>query len=423
MSEAIITRQVGTAGLETLVVYRKTGGYRALKKALEEMTPAAIVAEVKKAILRGRGGAGFAAGVKWGFLPPLADKPRYLCVNADEGEPGTFKDKQIMENVPHMLVEGIAIASWALSIHHAYVYVRGEFVRPIRCLQKAVDEAYAAGILGPKMMGKDFALDVTVHRGAGAYICGEETGLIESLEGKPGKPRIKPPFPAVVGAFGCPTVVNNVETLAFVPAIIERGADWWLKIGTEKNPGTRLFCISGHVKKPGVYELPMGTTSRELIFTHAGGMREGRKFKALIPGGISAAVMTDKDLDVKHDFDSLAAIGSMAGSAGLIVMDDSTCMVRAAERIARFFAHESCGQCTPCREGTDWLYKVLQRVERGQGSGPDLEKLLSICKNMAGITICVLADGAAAPVSSIIKTFRAEFEQHVDEKRCPFPAS
>lgn len=421
--EPILTKDFDTPDLHRLDVYRSKGGYRALEKAVNRMDPAAVVAEIKKANLRGRGGAGFPAGLKWSFLPPKGEKPRYLCVNADEGEPGTFKDKAILETSPHMLLEGIVIACHALDIHQVFVYIRGEFGRPRRFLQSAIDEAYAAGILGPSVMGKGFALDVTVQRGAGAYICGEETGLIESLEGRPGKPRIKPPFPAVVGAFGCPTVVNNVETLAFVPHIIDRGADWWLSIGSEKNPGTRLFSVSGNVVKPGVYELPLGTTIREIIYDVAGGLWAGRSLKAVIPGGVSAAVLDPDEIDTKHDFDSLGAIGSMAGSGGVIVIDDSTCMVRTLERILRFFAHESCGQCTPCREGTDWCYRILQRIERGQGTSEDLETLVSVAKNMMGITICVLADGAAAPIVSFVDKFKDEFTRHVSQKRCPYPLS
>ncbi|MBI4863085.1 MAG: NADH-quinone oxidoreductase subunit NuoF [Candidatus Riflebacteria bacterium] len=419
MPELILTKDLDVPDYHRLAGYRSRGGYGALKKALDEMTPATVGAEVKKASLRGRGGAGFPAGTKWGFIPAQTEKPKYLCVNADEGEPGTFKDKVIMERAPHMLIEGIILSCWAVGIHHAYIYIRGEFVKARKILQAAVDECYAEGILGPKVMGKEFCLDVTVHAGAGAYICGEETGLIESLEGKPGKPRIKPPFPALVGLFGCSTVVNNVETLAFVPHIIERGADWFLKIGSERNPGTRLFGVSGCVVKPGVFELPMGTTLREIIYTHAGGLPEGRTLKGVIPGGVSAPILTPDEIDTKADFDSLAAKKSMAGSGGLIVIDDSVCMVRLLARIARFFAHESCGQCTPCREGTDWAFKVVSRIERGEGQPGDVDKLASIATSFAGITICVLADAAAGPILSFVQKYREEFDLHVTEKRCP----
>jgi NADH-quinone oxidoreductase subunit F len=423
-TELILTKHIkSTPNLYQLAQYKSVGGYHAAKKALDEMQPPQIIDEIKKATLRGRGGAGFPAGTKWGFVPMNIPKPRYLCINADEGEPGTFKDKIIMEDNPHMLIEGIIITCYAMQIHHAYIYIRGEFVKSAKRQQAAIDEAYKEGILGDKVMGKDFKLDITVQRGAGAYICGEETGLIESLEGKPGKPRIKPPFPAVVGVFGSPTVVNNVETIALVPPIIEKGLEWWNKMGSEKNPGTRLYSISGHVNKPGVYELPMGIPIRELIYEHGGGIPGGRKFKGATPGGVSAPVLTEAELDTKADFDSLMKIGSMAGSGGIIVYDERVCMVRLATRIARFFAHESCGQCTPCREGTDWVFKVITRIEKGQATSADIDKAMSICKNMMGLTICVLSDAAAMPLLSLMTKYRSEFEQHVSGKGCPFPAS
>ncbi|MBI4358417.1 MAG: NADH-quinone oxidoreductase subunit NuoF [Candidatus Omnitrophica bacterium] len=370
-------------------------------------------AEVKKSNLRGLGGAGFSCGVKWSFVPRGTGKPIYLVVNADEGEPGTFKDKYIMTYVPHLLIEGMILAAYAVGIHKAYIYIRGEYEFPCERLQAAVEEAYEKGYLGKKIFGTDFHLDVVIHRGAGAYICGEETGLLESLEGKKGFPRLKPPFPAVVGLFGCPTVINNVETLSYIPFIMKRGSEWFARLGTERNGGMRLFSVSGHAEKPGIYELPMGITLREIIYDYAGGIREDRKLKAVVPGGLSAAVLTRDEIDVKMDFDSLKAVGSMGGSGGVIVMDETTSMVEALRVTMQFFAHESCGQCTPCREGTGWIYRILDRILRGKGRPKDIDNLLDIGNYLGGTTICALADGAQMAFLSYLKKFRSEFKEFI----------
>jgi NADH-quinone oxidoreductase subunit F len=426
--EKVITKNWGQAGSHTLDGYRKNGGYRALEKALG-MQPAQVTDEVKKSNLRGRGGAGFPTGLKWSFVPKDNPKPKYLAVNADESEPGTFKDRYILEKDPHMLLEGIAIASYALDCHQAYIYARGEFKGPSKVLDDAIAEAYRAGIFGKKVLGRDYALDVFQVRGAGAYICGEETALLESLEGKKGWPRLKPPFPAVVGLFGSPTVVNNVETIASVPAIIEKGAAWYAGLGTEKSGGTRLICLSGTVNRPGVYEISMKTTLRELIYDKdlGQGMPEGRTVKAVIPGGSSAPVLTGDEIDVACEFEALKNKGTMAGSGGVIVMDDSTCLVRCLWRVARFYAEESCGQCTPCREGTPWQTRILRKIEEGRGEANDIGLLLNVASSIApfppiglGNTICALGDAAALPVHSFVNKFRAEFEAHIAQKRCPY---
>jgi NADH-quinone oxidoreductase subunit F len=404
----------------TIEAYMGHGGYQALPKALREFQPAQLIEEVKKSGLRGRGGAGFPCGVKWGFIPKDSSRPKYLVCNCDESEPGTFKDRMLVEEEPHQLIEGIAISSYAIGCHLAFIYCRGEFVEGARILERALADAYAHGYLGRNILGSGFDLDVYVHRGAGAYICGEETGLLESLEGKRGQPRTKPPFPAVSGLYRSPTVVNNVETLCNIPHIVLRGAAWYSGIGPPRSTGPRLFSVSGHVERPGNYELPMSVTLRELIFEHAGGIRNGRRLKAVIPGGSSAPVLTEQHLDLGLDFESLAAAGSMGGSGGVIVMDDTVCMVRVGEIVSRFYHHESCGQCTQCREGTAWLHKVLSRIERGQGRKEDLEVLVDVCGNMKGKTICVLSDAAAMPIESYLKYFRDEFEAHIRERACPF---
>ncbi len=392
------------------------GGYEGARKALS-MEPSQVVDEVLRSNLRGLGGAGFPTGRKWTFVPKNTDKPKYLAVNADEAEPGTFKDRYILEWDPHRLIEGIIICCWAVGIHTAYIYIRGEYVRPFERIQQAVDDAYAAGILGPKVLGTDFQLDLYVHRGAGAYICGEETGLLESLEGKKGWPRLKPPFPAVVGLFGCPTVINNVETLSHLPKIIQNGGQWFADLGVERNGGTRLFALSGCVNRPGVYELPMGTPLRELIFEHGGGIPGGKKLKAVIPGGTSAAVLKADEVDIPLTFDALAKARSMLGSGAVIVMDEDVCMVKALHNIEHFFAHESCGQCTPCREGTAWVYRILSRIVAGEGLRSDLETLRHLASNMSGTSICALCEGAAAPVRSFLEKFPEEFEYYVTHRR------
>jgi NADH-quinone oxidoreductase subunit F len=422
MAERLLLRCRDIPDLRRLDVYRAHGGYEAARIALTQHTPEALVEMVKASNLRGRGGAGFPTGMKWGFLPKQSEKPVYLCVNADESEPGTFKDREIMEDDPHQLLEGVLISSYAIKCHRAYIYIRGEMALGYERLWTAVREAEAAGLLGPNVFGTGFALEVVVHRGAGAYICGEETGLIESLEGKRAYPRIKPPFPATHGLFGCPTIVNNVETLACVPHIVARGADWFRSIGPEKSPGPKLFCVSGHVVRPGVYELPMGTPLREIIYEHAGGIPGGRQLKGVIPGGASMPVFTPAEIDVAMDMDSVQRAGSFLGSAGIIVMDDSVCMVWTLLTLEQFFHHESCGQCTPCREGTGWMHTVLTRLENGQGRPGDVDLLLGVAGNMMGNTICALADAAAMPARALVTKYRAEFDEHVRLGRCPFRA-
>jgi NADH-quinone oxidoreductase subunit F len=392
--------------------YVAGGGYLAARKVLTSMTPQQVIDEVSKANLRGLGGAGFPTGKKWSFIPKQTPKPKYLVVNADEGEPGTFKDRYILERDPHALLEGILIAAYAIGSHKAYVYIRGEYFRPAKLLQRAIDEALHHGWLGKNIQGTGFDLDVVIHRGAGAYICGEETALLTSLEGGKGFPRIKPPFPAISGLFACPTIVNNVETLACVPFILHHGAERFAAIGTDSQGGTRLFCVSGHVVRPGVYEEPVSVTLRQLI-ERAGGVRNGNKLKAVIPGGISAKILRADEIDVAMDFNSLMALGSMAGSGGVIVMDETTSMVAALYSAVRFFAHESCGQCSPCREGTGWVHRITRRITEGKGRLQDLDDLLAIAADMEGKTICVFADAAAWPIQSYIKKFRDEFETYI----------
>jgi NADH-quinone oxidoreductase subunit F len=398
--------------------YVASGGYAAAARALSSMTPELVVDEVTRANLRGLGGAGFPTGRKWSFIPKGNPKPRYLVVNADEGEPGTFKDRYILERDPHALLEGMIIAAFAIGSHKAYVYVRGEYFRPAERFARAVDEAYAHGWLGRNIQKSGFDLDVVIHRGAGAYICGEETALLTSLEGGKGFPKLKPPFPAISGLFQCPTIVNNVETLACVPFILREGVERFASLGTARQGGTRLYSVSGHVNRPGLYEAAAGVTLRTLIESHAGGVRAGRTLKAVIPGGMSAKVLTADEIDVGMDFDSLVAAGTMAGSAGVIVMDDSTCMLEALQSAAKFFAHESCGQCSPCREGTGWIYRITTRITEGNGRLRDLDDLMGIARDMEGKTICVFADAAAWPVQSYISKFRAEFEDHIRTGTC-----
>jgi NADH-quinone oxidoreductase subunit F len=392
--------------------YERAGGYQALKKVLGKIPPTDVTHMVMKSGLRGRGGAGFPTGVKWGFLPKDYKGPKYLCCNADESEPGTFKDRQLMERDPHQVLEGIAIACYAIGAETAYIYIRGEFVLGAKILEKAVAEARKAGYLGKNVLGSGLTIDVWVHRGAGAYICGEETALLESLEGKRGLPRVKPPFPATSGLYGKPTVINNVETLANLPHIITRGPEWFASLGSPpKSTGTRVFCVSGHVKRPGNYEVPMGITCRELIFEHAGGMRSDKPLKAIIPGGASAAFFTEQHLDVKLDFESVAQAGSMLGSGGVTVMEEGTSMVWAALRLMEFFQHESCGKCSPCREGSSWLVQTLRRILAGRGRMQDLETLTDLCQNIAGRTVCAFGDAEVAPIMSTLKYWRHEYEE------------
>lgn len=419
MADRILTADFESDSLRTLDGYLARGGYAAAAKALRDMTPARITAEVKDAGIRGRGGAGFPAGMKWGFVPQTGDEPRYLCLNADEGEPGTFKDRIILSRNPHAVIEGAIIASYAAGIHAAYVYIRGEYEAEARRLEEAIREAYDRGYLGPSVLGTGFGLDVFVHRGAGSYICGEETALLESLEGKRGWPRLKPPFPAVKGLFGCPTVINNVETLAAIPFIILRGAAEFRKNGLPTDPGTRIFCVSGHVRRPGIYELPLGVPLREIIDRWAGGLSEGRVLKAVIPGGMSAPVLTADEIDVAMDFDSVARAGSMLGSAAIMVIDEATPILSVLGIVVRFFAHESCGQCTPCRLGTAWMEKMVIRMERGEGKPADLDELIRLASNIKGRTLCPLGDAAALPVLSLVRKFRPELERSVGGGRGP----
>jgi len=399
-------------------VYMEHGGYTALPKALKEMSPGKITEEVISSGLRGRGGAGFPAGRKWSFLPKDSGKPIYLCVNADESEPGTCKDRELMLKHPHLVIEGTIITSYAIKCNHAFIYIRGEFAEEARQLQRAIAAAEAKGYLGKNILGSGFDLKISIYRGGGAYICGEETALMTSLEGGKGYPRLKPPFPAISGLYGCPTIINNVETLCNIPHIVNRGADWFKSIGTERSTGSKIFSVSGHVNKPGNYELPMGTPLRELLFEHAGGIRNGRNLKAVIPGGSSVPILTSDKIDVKLDFESLAEAGSMLGSAAVIVMDESTCIVHAAMVISRFYRHESCGQCTPCRQGTTWMYRILHRLEHGKGAMEDIDLLLDICDSVEGNTICPLGDASVPAVRTSIKQFRDEYEYHVKNKKC-----
>ncbi len=413
---AICFDRIHIPGQRHLEVARKNGAYSFLPTVLNEFEPERIVDEVKTSGIRGRGGAGFPTGLKWSFVPRNTGKPTYLLCNADEGEPGTFKDRDIMRFDPHLLIEGMIMAGFALGVHDAYIYIRGEFKREADILNEAIREAYAANLLGERILGTDFSMNLTVHRGAGAYICGEETALIESLEGKPGRPRYKPPFPAVEGFYRCPTVVNNVETLSTIPAILEHGGEWHAKIGKPNNTGMKIFSVSGQVNKPGNYEVPMGTPLKTLIEEYCGGLKHGNVPKAIIPGGSSAPWLTAEHYEIPLTFDDLVKAGSMLGSGAIIVMDETADVLAVARRLSHFYAHESCGQCTPCREGTGWLERVLTRIERGQGRPGDIEVLKDAATHMAGRTICALADGAAAPVLSVIQHFPEVVKAGIAEK-------
>ena len=409
--EPILTRNVGIPNSERIAVYLERGGYTALRKAVQ-MPPDELIALVKASGLRGRGGAGFPAGVKWGFMPQ-EEITKYVCVNTDEGEPGTFKDRLLVEHDPHSIIEGVIIAAYAVGANRAFVYIRGEFFLGVKRWIKAIDDAYAYGFLGKNILDSGFDLDLSVHRGAGAYICGEETALINSLEGRRGEPRMKPPYPAQIGLWNEPTLVHNVETLANVPHIVNRGAEWFKSIGTEKSTGPKLFCISGHVRRPGNYELPLGTPLRTIIEECAGGMRGDRPLKAVIPGGASTPMLTPEQLDTPMDFESLAEAGSMLGTGAIVVIEEGTCMVEVARRLMAFFAHESCGQCTPCRVGTQRLAEVLTRIVRGRGKPGDLDQLETICAGIAGHTLCPMGDAAVNPVLSSLKHFRGEYEHYI----------
>ena len=396
-----------------LEAYLRRGGYEAARKAVTSMVPQDVIAEVRRAGLRGRGGAGFPAGLKWSFVPQGGTAPKYLCVNADEGEPGTFKDRAILVRNPHQLLEGLIIAAFGVGIGQAFIYVRGEYASIAGRLEEALAEARAKGFLGRGIFGSDFNLEVVVHFGAGAYICGEETALLESVEGRRGQPRLKPPFPAVVGLFRSPMVINNVETLSNILSIIGRGADWFIARGIPKDGGARLFGVSGAVRRPGLYELPVGTPLRAIIETHAGGPPDGVAIKAVVPGGLSAPVLGPDELDVLMDFDSLARAGSMLGSAGVIVIGDRTSILDVLEVTARFYAHESCGQCTPCRLGTSWIHKIVSRMAAGKGQRGDLDLILDLAGGMRGRTLCPMGDAAAMPIHAIVSKFRNELERTV----------
>jgi len=422
----VLSKYFGDRDAISLDGWRKRGGYVALEKALG-MTPAEIVGVVKDSGLRGRGGAGFPTGLKWSFMKPGDGKPHYLCCNADESEPGTFKDREIMRWTPHALIEGCAIGSYAIGAETCYIYIRGEFTEPLERMEAAVREARAAGVIGPNAMGTGKRVDVWIHKGAGAYICGEETAMMNSLEGRRGNPRIKPPFPAVAGVFGQPTTINNVETLAAVPHILNNGADWYKKMARADNPkstGTKLWSVCGNVARPGNYEVEMGFPFKDFLYDLCGGPPPGRKFKAVIPGGSSVPIMNMEEAEAAlMDYEGMVAKGSMLGSAGCIIIDDAQCMVKQIARLARFYAHESCAQCTQCREGTAWATKIMERIEAGEGTMADLDTLLEIGDNMTGKTICVLSDSCAVPVASGIEKWRDEFEAHIKGKRCPFRAA
>ncbi len=402
----------------TLESYESRGGYAAVKTAMG-MEPDAVITAVKDSGLRGRGGAGFPTGMKWGFIPQDNPNPKYLVVNADESEPGTCKDIPLMMASPHTLVEGVIISAYAIRAHHAFIYVRGEVLHVVRRLQRAVQEAYLAGHLGKNIHGSGYDLELVVHAGAGAYICGEETALLDSLEGRRGQPRLRPPFPAVAGLYAAPTVINNVESIASVPAIIQNGPEWFASLGTEKSKGFVIYSLSGHVKRPGQYEAPLGITLRQLIDL-AGGMREGHELKFWTPGGSSTPILTAEHLDVPLDYEAVGSAGSMLGTRALQIFDDSTCVVRAVLRWTEFYKHESCGKCTPCREGTWWLAQTLTRLERGQGTEADLELLLDQCDNILGRAFCALGDGATSPITSSIQYFREEYIAHFEKGGCPF---
>lgn len=409
-------------GSEKLADYRAKGGYDGVKRVLEELPPAEVIEQVKEACIRGRGGAGFPAGVKWGFIPKEKTGPHYVCVNADESEPGTFGNRPIMEQRPHLLLEGTIICAYAVRAETAYIYIRGEYYDSIAQVQAAIDELYAAGLLGKRILNTDFNLDIHIHSGAGAYICGEETALLESIEGKRGYPRLRPPFPAIEGLYRRPTVINNVETLACVSLVFQKGIEWFKSIGTEKSPGPKVFSISGCIRKPGNYEAPLGVTLRDLLYDEkfGGGIRDGNKFKACTPGGTSVPMLFEDELGCAMDYEGPREYGTFLGSTGIVVMDETICMTWAALNLMHFYWDESCGQCTPCREGTGWMYKILTRLERGEGEAGEIELLENICKNITGRSICALGEFATGSLVRTIPRFREEFQAHIDGKCCPF---
>jgi NADH-quinone oxidoreductase subunit F len=418
----LISKRWGIRDSHKIDVFLQHDGYRGLEKALKEMTPDGIIDEVKKSNLRGRGGAGFPTGMKWFFVPKDSPKPKYVICNADESEPGTCKDRPLMEMDPHQLIEGMVIAGRAIGSHQGFIYIRGEYRYVLDIVDAAIAEAYSRGYLGKNILGTGFDFDLLIHTGAGAYECGEESALMESLEGKRGYPRIKPPFPAVVGLYGCPTIINNVETLSAVPSIILEGGDSYANRGTPKNGGTRMLCIAGHINKPGIYEVPLGMNMKKFIYEVAGGIPGNKKIKAVIPGGSSCPLMTADEIDIPMDYDSVAKAGSMLGSGGMVIMDEDTCMVDMARRIMHFYAHESCGWCIPCREGTTWLRKILERFHAGLGRAEDIDIIADLAKNMLGRTFCPLGDAAAMPTISIMKKWRGEFEEHL-KGRCAYKSA
>ena len=418
--DLLLFARIDEPGLGGIDVYRRAyDGYKAVDKVVGgKVAPADVIETVKASGLRGRGGAGFSTGLKWSFVPKDSPKPRYLVVNADESEPGTFKDRELMTKNPHSMIEGVILASYAIKANAAYIYLRGEFAWMVAGIEQAIAEAKAAGYLGKNILGSGFDLECHLHLGAGAYICGEETALLNSLEGLRGNPRLKPPFPAVEGLYACPTVVNNTETICAVPPILLNGADWYRQWGTEKSPGTKLFSVSGPVKKPGNYEIPLGLPLRALLEDYAGGMKDGYTLKAIIPGGSSVPALLPDKLDTPLDYESVAAAGSMVGSGGCVFVDDQVCMVDLALNVTKFYRHESCGKCTPCREGTHWMENILTQLEHGEGTLEQIDELWNICDMILGKSFCALGDAAAMPVMSYIQLFRDEFEFHVHEKRC-----
>jgi NADH-quinone oxidoreductase subunit F len=413
----VLTKNINNEGSERIQVYLESGGYLAARKALE-MEPAEVIDQVKRSGLRGRGGAGFPTGEKWGFMPRETSVQKILAVNTDEGEPGTFKDREIVEQDPHQVIEGVLIAAYAVGATRAYVYIRGEFFLGVKRWIKAIADAYEFGFLGEDILGSGFNLDMSVHRGAGAYICGEETAMLESLEGKRGTPRLKPPYPATKGLFGLPTLVQNIETLACIPHIIRYGPEWFSKIGTEQSTGPKIFSVSGNVRTPGNFELPMGISLREIIDGYAGGVPGGKKLKAVIPGGVSTPILPVDALDVRMSFEDLAAAGSALGTGAVIVIDETVCMVEVARRLSKFFAHESCGLCTPCRIGSRRIFEILERIENGAGRPDDVDLLLDLVEGIDGRTFCPMGSALVNPVRSAIKHFRTEFDYHITHKTC-----
>lgn len=420
LMEGVSSTLLADGRRETLDDYRAKGGYEGLSRALGEMEPAGVIEMIKDAVVRGRGGAGFPAGMKWDFIPKDRAKPHYVCCNADESEPGTFSNRVVLEQRPHTLIEGVLLSCYATLAETGVIYIRGEYFDAIAQMNAAIEEARAASLLGENILGSGFNCDIFVHSGAGAYVCGEETALLESIEGRRGYPRLRPPFPAIEGLYGCPTVINNVETLAICGQIARRGVEWFKSIGTEKSPGMTVYCLSGHVKRPGNYEAPLGTTLRELIYDYAGGIRDGHTFKACFPGGSSVPMMFEEALDCPMCFDFPREFGTFLGSTGMIVMDETVCMVWASLNLMKFYSHESCGQCTPCREGTGWMRKILTRIESGGGREEDIDILLDICGKIAGRSICALGEFATASIASGVTRFRDEYMAHIEQGGCPY---